>query len=117
VGYFYNRLSSTVYTSDIACKYQTRFEKNHDKLFTFLDHDGVPWNNNNAEHAVKAFVMLRAVIQGASTESSIDDYLILLSICETCRCKRVNFLDFLCSEERDIDVFLQKQKRKSKGRV
>src|SRR5215831_11045296 len=24
------------------------------QLFTFLDHDGVPWNNNNAEHAIEA---------------------------------------------------------------
>ena len=23
------------------------------RLFTFLDYDGVPWNNNNAEHAIK----------------------------------------------------------------
>jgi len=26
-----------------------RIEKNRDKLFTFLNYDGVPWNNNNAE--------------------------------------------------------------------
>ena len=24
------------------------------KMFTFLDHDGVPWNNTNAEHAIEA---------------------------------------------------------------
>jgi hypothetical protein len=36
-------------------KYKQRFEKNRDKLFTFLRYDGVPWNNNNAEHAIKAF--------------------------------------------------------------
>src|SRR5712691_4015582 len=29
------------------------------RIPTFLDHDGVPWNNNNAEHAIKAFVPLR----------------------------------------------------------
>ena len=32
-----------------------RIEKNRDKLFTFLDYDGVPWNNNNAEHARACF--------------------------------------------------------------
>ena len=36
-------------------KFKERLEKNRDKLFTFLSYDGVPWNNNNAEHAVKAF--------------------------------------------------------------
>jgi hypothetical protein len=25
------------------------------KMFTFLDFDDIPWNNNNAEHAIKAF--------------------------------------------------------------
>ena len=39
-----------------------RIEKNRDKLFTFLDYDGVPWNNNNAEHAVRAFTRLRNII-------------------------------------------------------
>ncbi len=29
------------------------------KLFTFLDYDGVPWNNNNAEHAIKHFAIFR----------------------------------------------------------
>jgi hypothetical protein len=33
---------------------QKRIERNKDNLFTFLDYDGVPWNNNNAEHAVRA---------------------------------------------------------------
>jgi hypothetical protein len=31
-------------------------------LFTFLDYDNVPWNNNNAEHAVRAFTRLRNVM-------------------------------------------------------
>ena len=29
-----------------------------DKLFTFLNHDNVSWNNNNAEHAVKPNFLL-----------------------------------------------------------
>jgi hypothetical protein len=41
-------------------------DKNKDKLFTFLDYDGVPWNNNNAEHAVRAFTRLR---NGMSTST------------------------------------------------
>ena len=46
--------------SDIAKGYQKRLRKNQDTLFTFLDCDGVPWNNNNAEHAIKRFAYLRA---------------------------------------------------------
>lgn len=67
---------------------------------------GVPWNNNNAEHAVKAFAMLRNVIRGTSTEKGIREYLTLLSICETCKYKGISFLDFLRSEKRDIDEFV-----------
>jgi hypothetical protein len=45
--------------------------------FTFLNYHGVPWNNNNAEHAIKAFAMLLNVLRGASSEKGILDYLTL----------------------------------------
>ena len=80
-----------------------RLLKNRNKLFTFLDFDGIPWNNNNAEHAIKAFASLRRVIEGKSTEKGLRDYLILLSVCETCKYKNVDFLDFLRSGSKDID--------------
>jgi hypothetical protein len=94
--------------------YKKRFEKNQGKLFTFLDYDGIPWNNNNAEHAIKAFASLRKVIGGVSTEKGIREYLTLLSICETCQYKGVSFLDFLRSGEKDIDVFVKRGLRGSK---
>jgi hypothetical protein len=74
-------------------------EKNRDKLFTFLSFDGVPWNNNNAEHAVKHFAALRRIIEGITSEKGIRDYLVLLSICETCKYMGLDFLDFLRSGE------------------
>jgi hypothetical protein len=75
-------------------------------LFTFLDFDDIPWNNNNAEHAIKAFASLRRVIEGKSTEKGLRDFLILLSICETCKYKSVDFLDFLRSGANDVDDFV-----------
>src|SRR5262249_6133526 len=33
--------------SEVARGYRKRFEKYQGKLFTFLDYDGIPWNNNN----------------------------------------------------------------------
>jgi len=90
---------------------QRALEKNRDKLFTFLRFDGVPWNNNNAEHAIKAFARLRDVMEGSSTENGIRQYLILLSICQTCKYQGLDFLNFLRSGEKDIDEFA-----KSKGR-
>ena len=107
---FYKKLSKQDYKSEIAVKYKKRFDKNRNKLFTFLDYDGIPWNNNNAEHAIKAFASLRNVIGGSSTDKGIRDYLTLLSICETCKYKGVSFLDFLRSGEKDIDEFVIKNK-------
>jgi Transposase IS66 family len=88
-----------------ARKLIERLEKNRNKMFTFLDFDNVPWNNNNAEHAVKAFASLRRVIDGKTTEKGLRDFLILLSICETCKYKNVAFLDFLRFGSKNIDDF------------
>ena len=53
VSQFYREMSRCNYQSELAQKYQKRFEKNRDHLFTFFNYDGMPWNNNNAEHAIK----------------------------------------------------------------
>jgi hypothetical protein len=111
VGRFYRQLSTMALRSEAAVKLRDRFQKNREKLFTFLSFDGVPWNNNNAEHAVKAFATLRNVIGGSATEKGIREYLILLSICETCKYKGLDFLDFLRSGEKNIDTFASSRKR------
>lgn len=102
---FFSHLAQRNYHTETALKCKKRLERNRGSLFSFLDYDGVPWNNNNAEHAIKAFAMLRRDFSGVSTEKGIQEYLILLSVCETCRFKGVNFLDFLRSGETDIDAF------------
>jgi hypothetical protein len=76
-----------------------------EKLFTFLDHDGVPWNNNGAENAIKDFAMLRRNIGGVSTESGMCDYLVLLSIRQTLKRRGVGFLSFLVSRKKDLERF------------
>src|SRR5205807_4441379 len=68
-------------------------------------HDGVPWNNNNAEHAVKRFAYYREVADGQFTEAGLHDYLVLLSLYLSCRYKEVSFLQFLLSQEKDIDAY------------
>ncbi len=105
VARFYRALSKRDYRTKVAVGYQKRFERNHDKLFTFLEHDGVPWNNNNAEHAIKAFARLRNDIGAKSTPKGIQEYLVLLSISETCNYKGISFLHFLRSGEVDIEGF------------
>ncbi len=112
VNRFYRQLSTIPIQSGAAVKLRDRFQKNRDKLFTFLSFDGVPWNNNNAEHAVKAFATLRKVIGGSSTEQGIREYLILLSICETCKYKGLDFLHFLRSGEKTVKVFASRLRRR-----
>jgi hypothetical protein len=108
---FYENLSKSDCPSEAAIKCKDRFEKNRSKLFTFLHYDGVPWNNNNAEHAIKAFARLREVIRGRCTAEAIEQYLVLLSVCQTCEYQGIDFLDFLRSGEKDIHTFAPSQRR------
>jgi predicted RecB family nuclease len=110
VDRFYERLVGGFGASEPVSKLMDRLEKNRNRMFTFLDFDDVPWNNNNAEHAVKAFAALRRVIEGPTTEKGLHDFLVLLSLCETCKCKNVDFLDFLHSGSKDIDDFANSQR-------
>ena len=108
VARFYERLLSCKYQAELARRAQDRFRKNEGKLFTFLDYDNVPWNNNNAEHAIKALAALRNVIEAYSTESGIRDYLVLLSIYQTCDYRGIDFLQFLRSGEKRIGDYVRK---------
>jgi predicted RecB family nuclease len=105
---FYDALLGRKYNTDVAQKYQERFKRNRARLFTFLDYDNVPWNNNNAEHAIKSFAELRDVIDGLTTERGIRDYLILLSIYQTCTYREIDFFGFLRSGEKKIDGYAGK---------
>jgi hypothetical protein len=53
VDRYFQEVLGAQYQSEVAGKYQKRIRKYQDRLFTFLDHDGIPWNNNNAENALK----------------------------------------------------------------
>jgi len=108
VARFYDALLGRKYNTEIAQKSQERFKRNRARLFTFLDYDNVPWNNNNAEHAIKSFADLRDVIEGPTTERGIRDYLILLSIYQTCAYREIDFFGFLRSGEKKIDGYASK---------
>jgi len=85
--------------------------KNSDKLFTFLEYDNVPWNNNNAENAIKPFAKYRINVSGRVDDSGIKDYLINLSIYQTCKYKNINFFDFLTSGDTNIYKFCDFSRR------
>jgi hypothetical protein len=107
VDRFFGTLARQQFHSDLAQTYQQRFAKSQDKLFTFLKHDSVPWNNNNAEHAIKHYAYYRTMSDGKMTESGLTDYLILLSVYQTCKYKGISFLKFLLSGERDVNKFIE----------
>lgn len=112
VGLFYRWLAKTSFETEVGVGYKKRFEKNKEKLFTFIDYDDVPWNNNAAEHAIKAFATLRRVFGGSSTETGMQDYLVLLSVCETCRYRGINFWSFLSSGSKSIDAYIKRYRPK-----
>jgi hypothetical protein len=105
VAQFYESLTGQSYRSEAAEALRQRLLKNRAKLFTFIQHDGVPWNNNNAENAIKRFAYYREDTVGVMKEAGLTDYLVLLSLCHTCRYRGISFLKFLLSRERDIDAF------------
>lgn len=95
---FLKSVASSDLTSPLANNYKKRFQKSGEKIFTFLDHDGVPWNNNNAEHAIKRFAKYRRDADGRFTERTLEEYLVLASIFETCEFNNVNVLQFMLSK-------------------
>jgi hypothetical protein len=115
VDRFYKGLDDKFGSGEAANKIIDRLQRNRNKMFTFLNFDDVPWNNNNAEHAIKAFAVLRRVIEGKTTEKSLRDFLVLLSLCETCKCKSVDFLSFLRSGAKDVNDFASYQGKGSRG--
>ena len=105
VDRFYRVLERRSFSSELATDYRGRLVKYREKLFTFLRHDGVPWNNNNAEHAIKPFARYRAIADGLMSETRLRDYLVLLTIYQTCKYRGISFLRFLLSGEKDLDKF------------
>ncbi len=47
IDQFYTReITDRNYRSDLTMKYQNRFKRYRQSLFTFIEHDGIPWNND-----------------------------------------------------------------------
>ena len=102
---FYNRvITNKKYKSELALKYQKRLIRYRESLFTFLTQDGIPWQNNTAERALRHIAKQRE-ISGSLYESLTHDYLRLLEIRQTCRFQGKSFFKLLFSKEKNIDNF------------
>jgi hypothetical protein len=99
---FLSEVEASECSSEAAVGLRRRFVKNRARLFTFLEFDGVPWNNNNAEHAVRAFTRLRNMM-ATSTVKGTKEYAVLLSIQQTLKYRNLDFLVFLRSGSKTIE--------------
>jgi predicted RecB family nuclease len=94
------------YTSEPVRTFQKRFDRYRQSLFTFLTQDGIPWENNMAERAIRQLAVQRK-ISNTFSKRVAPQYLLLLAISQTCRFQRKSFLKFLLSKETDLDSFRQ----------
>ncbi len=103
---FQNWVLGQEFRTKPAQGYQKRVQKYGDRLFTFLRHDGVPWNNNIAENAIKLIVSRRRFFGASYSQEGMRDYLLFLSLFQTLRRKGGSLLRFLLSRETDLSVYL-----------
>jgi predicted RecB family nuclease len=102
--FYSNTIDNRYYKSELAIKYQKRFARYRDSLFTFIQQDSIPWHNNTAEMALR-HLTVQEKISGSFYEKVTHDYLILLGIRQTCRFQNKSFFKFLFSGEVDIEQF------------
>jgi hypothetical protein len=96
---FFKDYVEQTYKNELAIKCTRRLKKSWPYLWIFLYHDGVPWNNNNAEVAIKAFAQHRRGVNGQMHEKGIINYVEMLTVAQTCRYRNISFLDFLRKEQ------------------
>jgi predicted RecB family nuclease len=92
------------YTSEPVRTFQKRFDRYRKSLFTFLRQDGIPWENNMAERAIRQLAVQRKISNTFSKQVA-PQYLLLLAISQTCRFLGKSFLKFLLSKETNLDSF------------
>jgi hypothetical protein len=104
VRFYQKNVTGREYTSEATSTYQKRFDRHRESLFTFLTQDGIPWENNMAERAIRQLAVQRK-ISGSFSRRVAPQYLLLLAISQTCRFQGKSFLQFLLSKETDLDSF------------
>ncbi len=112
IAEFAEALARQSLCSEAAESLRERLLKCWGKLFTFIHHDGVSWNNNYAENAIRTFAYYRENIERAMTAEGLREHLVLLSLFQTCRYREINFLKFLLSREVDLLGFRDRKRLK-----
>ncbi len=84
--------SSSKERNCLRCVKRLRREKG--MLFTFLGEEGVDWNNNAAERALRSSVVIRKITYGNQSDEGARAHAVLMSIRETCNLRKENFFDY-----------------------
>ena len=113
VDRFYKRLGGEFGSGEAAKKIVERLQKNRDTMFTFLSFDDVPWNNNNAEHAVKAFASLRRCHRWNNLGERPSRLSCFVEHLRDVQVQECRFLGFLRSGSKSIDDFARRRTRAS----
>jgi transposase len=72
-----------------------RLRRERGILFTFLEEDGIDWNNNAAERALRSSVVIRKITYGNQSDEGARAHAVLMSIRETCGLRKENFFDYV----------------------
>jgi len=69
--------------------------KRLDMLFTFMDHEDVPWHNNDAERAIRQGVLHRKISGGRRTWTGAEVFEVILSTYETAKKRGDRFIEMV----------------------
>lgn len=114
---FLGAIEERVYESEASKALQQRLLRNRERLFTFLHHDGVSWNDNLAENANKHVSTYRDDVRRSIKAEGLSEHLVLLSLFQSRRVMDISFLKFLLSQERDMGAFAMGKRRRRKGEL
>jgi transposase len=75
-------------------RFVKRLKRERGMLFTFLEEEGVEWNNNAAERALRSSVVIRKITYGNQSDEGAAVHAVLMSMRETCSLRKENFFDY-----------------------
>ena len=73
------------WTDTDAVRISKELRKRLDRLSTFMDHEGVPWHNNDAERAIRQGALHRKISGGRRTWTDAEVFEVILSTYETAK--------------------------------
>lgn len=71
------------------------FLNDWDAIFRILEHPYLPLTNNDAERALRPWVLLRKICYGSRSAKGTKTFTLLASVIDTCRKRSVNSMQFL----------------------